>query len=132
MARSRRDAGLTLVEVLLAVSILGIGVVVIVGGMMTSIKVSEQGRRSAEGQAAIRAYAEAVTGAPYVACASSYAAPGFTVPTGWTAASPVVTYWNGTTFTTPCGTDSGLQRVVLKLTSADGVVESLSVAKRKP
>ncbi|MDX6593317.1 MAG: hypothetical protein QOJ13_2513, partial [Gaiellales bacterium] len=55
-----RDAGLTLVEVLLAVAILGIGVTAIVGGMMTSIKSSDMERRAADGQTAMRAYAEAV------------------------------------------------------------------------
>ena len=130
MPRLRRDEGMTLVEVLLAVAILGIGVTVVVGGMMTSIKVSDQGRRSAEGQTAIRAYAEAVAGVGYTACAATYAAPGFTPPAGWTAAAVAVSYWNGSTFVTTCGTDSGLQRVRLRLTSPDGVVESIALAKR--
>ena len=58
-----REAGFTLVELLLAIAILGIGVVTVVGGMMTSIHVSDLGRRQAEGQVQLRAYAEAVAGA---------------------------------------------------------------------
>lgn len=127
-----RDAGLTLVEVLLAVSILGVGVTVLVGGMMTSITVSGQGQRSAEGQAAIRAYAESVASTAYTDCASSYPSPGFTPPSGWTAAAQVVTYWDGSSFVSTCGTDSGLQRVQLRLTTSDGGAETLSVARRKP
>jgi hypothetical protein len=116
----------------MTVAILGVGVVVVVGGMMTSIKVSAQGSQAAEGQVAIRAYAEAVAGVSYTPCAATYAAPGFTAPSGWTAAAPTVAYWNGSTFAASCGTDSGLQRVTLRLTASDGTVESLRIAKRQP
>jgi prepilin-type N-terminal cleavage/methylation domain-containing protein len=132
MTRSRDDAGFTLVEVLLAVSILGLGVLVVVGGMMTSIMVSAQGRRSAEGQTAIRAYAEAVSGTAYSPCATTYASPGFAVPSGWSTAPVSVSYWNGSGFVAGCAPDAGLQRVTLRLTSVDGGVESLSLAKRAP
>jgi prepilin-type N-terminal cleavage/methylation domain-containing protein len=131
-----RDAGLTLVEVLLAVAILGIGVTAIVGGMMTSIKSSDMERRAADGQTAMRAYAEAVAGTTYAACASSYTATGFTAPAGFSA-SMTVTYWNASTssFGSSCTvpTDSGLQKVALTVAATDGrATETLSIAKRKP
>jgi prepilin-type N-terminal cleavage/methylation domain-containing protein len=126
------EAGFTLVEVLLTVAILGVGVVVVVGGLMTSIKVSAQGSRSAEGQVAIRAYAESVAGVAYSPCATTYPAPGFAAPAGWTAAPPAVSYWTGSAFSATCGTDSGLQRVRLRLTATDGTTESVSIAKRQP
>jgi prepilin-type N-terminal cleavage/methylation domain-containing protein len=131
-----RDAGLTLVEVLLAVAILGIGVTAIVGGMMTSIKSSDMERRAADGQTAMRAYAEAVAGATYAACASSYTATGFTAPAGFSA-SMTVTYWNASTssFGSSCTvpTDSGLQKVALTVAATDGrATETLTIAKRKP
>ncbi len=126
------DAGFTLVEVLLAVSILGVGVVILVGGMMTSIKVSGQGRVAAEGQSALRAYAEAVSAVPYTDCAGSYASPGFTAPSGWVESPQSVSYWDGSTFGSTCSTDLGLQKVRLTLTADDGSVETLSIAKRKP
>jgi prepilin-type N-terminal cleavage/methylation domain-containing protein len=131
-----REAGLTLVEVLMAVAILGIGVVAIVGGMMTSIKSSDLERRAADAQTAVRAYAEAVAGATYAACASSYATTGFTAPTGFTT-SMTVSYWNATTssFGSTCTvpTDSGLQKVALTVAATDGrATETLTIAKRKP
>jgi type II secretory pathway pseudopilin PulG len=137
-SQDRSDAGLTLVEVLLAVAVLGIGVVVIVGGMMTSIKVSSQGRASSESQMVVRAYAEAVSGATYVNCATatsySHATLGFTPPTGY-AASLVVSYWTAAgasgSFGAACGTDSGLQRVVLTVTAPDGTNETLRTVKRR-
>jgi prepilin-type N-terminal cleavage/methylation domain-containing protein len=128
------DAGFSLVETLIAVAILGIGVVTVVSGMMTSIKISDLDRRQAEGQTALRAYAEAVTGDTYTGCAASYPAAAFSAPAGWTAAMTVA-YWSAgtSTFTPTCGTDSGLQRVTLTVTATDGRgSESLSLGKRAP
>jgi Tfp pilus assembly protein PilV len=126
--------GFSLVETILAVAMLGIGVLSVVGGMMTSIRVGDLDRRQADGQTAVRAYAEAVAGDTYAACASSYPASGFTNPTGWTS-SMTVTYWSvsTSTFDSTCGTDSGLQRVTLSMSATDGQdSESLRVGKRAP
>ena len=132
LAPSHRQAGFTLVEMLLAVSILGIAVVTLVGGLMTAITVSDLGRRQSEGQVALRAFAEAVAADPYTSCASSYPASAFSAPAGYTA-SLAVTYWDGAAFTGSCGTDTGLQRVRLTVTATDGRgVEVLTMAKRKP
>jgi prepilin-type N-terminal cleavage/methylation domain-containing protein len=128
------DAGFSLVETLIAVAILGIGVVAVVGGMMTSITVSDLDRRQAEGQTALRAYAESVAGDTYTGCASAYPAAAFSAPPGWTA-SMAVAYWSTatSTFVAACGTDSGLQRVTLTMTATDGRgSESLRLAKRAP
>lgn len=125
------DSGYTLVELLLAVAILGIGGVAVVGAMMTSITISDLGLRQAEGQGEVRAYAEAVAGAAYVNCAASYSAP-YSAPIGYTA-SMTVAYWNGTSFTGSCGPDRGLQRVTLSVTATDGRgSESVAIAKRAP
>lgn len=130
--RVRDDAGFTLVELLLAVGILGISGVALVGGMMTSIQVSDLGRRQAEGQGQVRAYAEAVAGAAYANCATSYSTS-YNPPAGYTAAMTVA-YWDGTAaFTSTCGTDTGLQRVTLTISATDGRgSETLAIAKRTP
>lgn len=127
------QAGFTLVELLLTIAILGVGVLVIVGGMMTSIQVSDLGRRQADGQTQLRAYAETVAGAAYANCATSYATPSYSPPAGYTAAMAVA-YWDGTSaFTATCGTDRGLQRVTLTITATDGRgLESVAIAKRAP
>lgn len=129
--RAATEAGFTLVELLLAVSILGIGVVAVVGGMMTSIQVSDLGRRQAEGQTALRAYAESVAGATYAPCAPAYSTS-YAPPAGYSAAMTVA-YWDGSSFTATCGTDKGLQRVTLRIAADDGrASESLAIAKRAP
>jgi prepilin-type N-terminal cleavage/methylation domain-containing protein len=129
---SEQEAGFTLVELLLTVAILGVGMLVIVGGMMTSIQVSDLGRRQADGQTQLRAYAEAVAGATYVNCATSYTT--YTPPTGYTALL-VVSYWDGTSaFVTTCPTpDKGLQKITLTISTTDSRgSESVSLAKRTP
>lgn len=133
IGRPRRDAGFTLVEVLLAVAILGIGVLVIVGGMMTSIKVSDQGRRSAEALNYIRAYAESVAGETYKTCATSTDYASYTPPAAYSR-SLVVSNWDAATKTfpgsCPAFPDSGLQRITLTITAPDSTTEVLTVAKR--
>jgi prepilin-type N-terminal cleavage/methylation domain-containing protein len=128
------DAGFSLVETLVGIAILGVGVLTVVGGMMTSITVGDLDRRQADGQTALRTYAEAVVGDTYTGCTTSYPAAAFSVPTGWTA-SMTVAYWSTatSTFTSTCGTDSGLQRVTLTVSATDGRgTESLSLGKRAP
>lgn len=132
LRRACNQAGFTLVETLIGVSILGIGVVAVVGGMATSIKTTDSGKSSAEANLAVRAFAEKLATTTYADCAPSYAT-GYAAPTGYTASSSVA-YWDIATskFTTPCGTDSGLQRVTLTVTATDGrASESLTVGKRK-
>ena len=60
-----------------------LGVATVVGGMMTSITGLGPGTHAqAEGQAALRAYAEAVAGDAYSNCAASYPAAGFSAAGG--------------------------------------------------
>lgn len=128
------QGGFTLVEMLLAVAILGVGVLTLVGGMMTSIHVSDLERRQADGQAALRAYAEAVANDTYTDCTASYPAAGFTAPAGFTV-TQTVAYWQpaSASFSGTCpAPDAGLQRITLTVLATDGrAVESVRIAKRQ-
>ena len=64
------DAGETLVELIVAVAVLGIAVVALVSGLGTAILTSGLHRTAAVQSTAIRDYAEALEQAPYVNCAT--------------------------------------------------------------
>jgi type II secretory pathway pseudopilin PulG len=139
--------GDTLVELLVAVSILGIAVVALLGGIGTSIVVSDIHRKDATAQAVVRSYAESIESgvalhgamSTYVDCgaADAYSAPpGFSVPHGYTATVTIVRYWTGAVFAPAClsrGDDTGIQRLTLKVSTADTLAaETLDLVIRKP
>ena len=128
---SGNDTGSSLVDILMAVAIMGVAMVSIVGGMMTASTSANVSRQTAEAQQLTRTYAESVAADAYTACATSYAATGFSLPAGF-ARTTVITYWNGTSFASACpATDSGLQRVSVTVTSSDNqAVDSLLFTKR--
>jgi prepilin-type N-terminal cleavage/methylation domain-containing protein len=125
------DAGVTLIELVITIGILGITFVAMLGGMFTFQTSATNHARQADGADYIRQYAEVVSALPYQTCTATYVASGFTVPSGWTA-SLSTTYWNGASFSATCpATDSGLDAVHLSLTSTDGRdTETLDVVKR--
>jgi Tfp pilus assembly protein PilV len=134
------ERGETLLEVLLAVAIMGVAVVAIMAGLSTSVLMSDIHRKQATTAATVRAYAEAiqhsVADGKYVACAgpSSYAVPaGFDAPDGYaaTVVGGSLRYWNGTGWQVSCGTDSGLQRLDIQV-SSDRATERLQIIIRKP
>ncbi len=71
MRRSRGDDGLTLIEVLVTVVILGIAFVTVVGGMAVSIAGSDMHRKQATSQTVLRNLAESLKAAPYQ-CSGDY------------------------------------------------------------
>jgi type II secretory pathway pseudopilin PulG len=134
------DDGETLIELIIAVAIMGIAVVAIVGGIATTILMSDIHRKQTTAGAYVRDYAEAletyVAGGNYDASASPSYLPGtvgFAAPTGFTAAVTSVQCWDDTTsvFGT-CATGNTVQRVTLSMASVDSrATESLVVVVRK-
>jgi Tfp pilus assembly protein PilV len=143
---SSNDEGETLIEVLFAVAIMGITVVALVGGIATTILMSDMHRKQATAGACVRNYAEAV--AAYVAADSpasqanfekdatpdySSSTIGFTAPTGqlpcdvnsddalphparFVTTKPPVLCWVDTQFSDSCPTASVEQHAVQQLT----------------
>lgn len=140
--RKRDDRGETLVELVVAVAILGIGAVAILSGLMLSVKTSVVHRNEATAGAYVRSFAEAiqnyVDASGYASCgaatASYQSVPVLNLPSGYTRAVTGVQSWNGTAWSS-CTAD-GIQRLDLTVTTTGDAtrraVERLTVILRKP
>jgi type II secretory pathway pseudopilin PulG len=157
-----KDVGETLIELLVAVVIMGIAVVAVVGGIATSITMSDVHRKEATAASSARDYAEALqnaiaTGNAYKSCETpsdgKYAASavGYAPPAGFTPSVASITYWQDATtipapqsgnppgfyFTCPSLTNGvaavEVQKVTLTVKSNDGrASESVDMIVRKP
>jgi type II secretory pathway pseudopilin PulG len=127
------DEGVTLVELILTVAIMGIAVVTIVGGAMTSILDSDYNHKQADAANILQAYADSVAALAYQPCSASYA-PAYTPPTGYTVGIVGTEYWDTVTsaFIATCpAADFGLERLTLQVASSDSRAnEVLQVEKR--
>jgi Tfp pilus assembly protein PilE len=135
------ERGETLVELLVALTVLGIAVVAVIGAFGASIAMSDVHRKQATAGGEVRNYAELVenfvAGTGYSGCApaTAYApgAVGYTAPSGYTAAAVSVRYWTGSAWSTGCASDTGLQQLTLSVSSADNRArEQVTVVLRKP
>jgi Tfp pilus assembly protein PilV len=136
------DRGDTLIELVVAVTIMSVAVVAIVGGIGTSILMSGIHRQQATAGTVLRNYAEqiekrvAATPTAYTASCSPTYASDFVPPTGFTATITRARFWNGSTFpATPCNsaTDVGVQQVSLRVQNTDGrVALTLDLVLRNP
>ena len=141
-----RDAGETLVELLVTITILGTAVVGVMGAVATAAGASTLDRRQVQAQALLRTWGEnlaAVDDAGYGDCRSASGVAATTpapspLPAGFTPSVTGVDYWNGTAFAAGCtaGSDPGLRVVHLRLTADSllypGFTENLDVVVRKP
>lgn len=139
LAGSSPDSGETLLELLIALAIIGIAMVAVVGAMSTGIVISDVHRKQAVAGASVSGYAEtakqdAKSSGYQSSCSPTYAST-FTVPTGYVKSIVAVSFWTGTAFQASCSAtaDIGVQRVTLRVSSSDGrASESLVVVVRKP
>lgn len=144
----RSDSGATLVEMLVALAILGTAGLAVMAGLQLSIKTSDIHRNQSTGGAYVRSYAEAIekylnTTGNYVKCAGSNAYNVSAVldqiddlPSTFTpqhsAAAPLA--GDGSVISTgSCPTrDKGVQRIRLTMVSSDGRgTEKLTIVVRR-
>ncbi len=141
--QQRTDRGETLIELVVAIAILGIAAVAILEGLMVGIRSSVMHRNDASGRAYVRSFAEAiqtdVDRNGYRSCAnatSHYASVAVPeLPAGYTTSVTAVQSWNGSTWGA-CTAD-GIQRLdLLVRTAVDDSVfraeERLTVILRQP
>lgn len=138
----RDDRGETLVELMMAIAIIGIAAVAILGGLIVSIKTSTVHRNEATGGAYVRSFAEAiqnhVDANGYTACGAAAATyQGVAVPnlpSGFTKTVTNVESWTGSAW--GACTATGIQRIRLSVTSTGDAThratETLIVVLRRP
>ena len=138
--------GETLVEILVAVAILGLAATALLGALGTVTSASALHREQATAETAIRSYAEAVKAVGYrPGCSDptryTESSVGFAVPDGYGTTAPEVWYWHRATgpadtdrFVPPVecpAQDPGLQLVTLEVHSVNGQEsETLRLAMR--
>lgn len=130
--RERTDDGLTLVELLITVGIMGIAFVTLIGGMGAGFVGAATHRRQALAETYIRQYAEEMKAAPY---ASSYVVPSGTaalmtasaVPNAFAADAPVV---QATTCQSAGNCTQVLVLTVRSTGAAQAVTETVRIVKR--
>lgn len=151
--RARGSRGETLLELLVAVSIMSTVVVAGLSGLTTSMKVSIDQRMSARGETLLRSAAEQLQN-PDLAYIPQAGCPGlanYTVPAlstteaGYTVSIRSVAYWTGasnnpsaavgTAFSTTCpltaAADKGMQKIVIEVTGPLDHTDGLTVVKRR-
>lgn len=151
-ARRFSEAGVTLVELLLTIVILGTVAIAALAGVTQAIASSASHRSMTTASMILRNYAEQLK-APdgqyvYVPCATSSTYPAYRPVqppnTGIITTSVTqIRYWDGRRrsdvqpeagFTTTCSTDNGVQEITLEVTVNDGGVrtatETMVVFKR--
>lgn len=122
--RRRDDRGETLVEVLVAVIIIGIASAAILAGIALAVKAADLNRKEANSGSAVRSAAEKISNYVsratnnYKNCAAvdAYLSPsGVTAAAGYTVTQAKAEAWSGTAWGS-CSSDNGLQRVKLSVT----------------
>jgi type II secretory pathway pseudopilin PulG len=137
-APAGRDVGETLIELLVTVTILGISTAGLSAGLLSVGKASTMHRQQVLAQNALRSWAEQISAGTYTDCAaaSAFSAPGAALPSGLTAAVIAVRYWDGASFRSSCGADTGVQQVTLRITAQNGLSpplnQDVAVVVRKP
>jgi type II secretory pathway pseudopilin PulG len=152
------DRGETLVELLVAVTILSMTVLAAIGGLTTSIMASDKHQKLAMANLQVRAFAEAIQGfvvdnSGYVECTTAGHYQIYTPPSGFTAVVTGIAYWNPAAPFTPAplptagpspapatagsfgGTcqNGGVQRLSLTVTvNGSNVSEQMDIYVRQP
>jgi type II secretory pathway pseudopilin PulG len=126
--RARGEAGSTLVELLVAIAIMGVAVVTVVMAMSATFTTSAVNRQATNAAIVARDYAEAVelaAAGTNAWCSSSYTTS-YTPPSGYTV-TPAFGACPANTSTTP-----QFQTVTITVTSPSGATETLRTVVRKP
>lgn len=146
--RSRRDAGLSFLEVLIAVMLLGVGVVAMLSTLDLVVKTTAAERKSANAQAWLQSAVDTLYRYERIDCtdftrqqieeAYQLVVESAQDPQGWSGrggtievVSPVL-YWDGSVYQDVCYDDQNinLQLIEIRVANPDGrIVEQVQVVK---
>ena len=117
-----KEKGVTLIETLVALAILGVAAVTFLSGLATVTKATVVTDEQAIAESLVRAEAEYVKSYPYQYEATEYPVdPGLTTPSGWTVPPPVVELVHAT--------DDGVQKVTVTAEHNGDALLSLEIYK---
>jgi Tfp pilus assembly protein PilV len=140
------DAGISLIEAVIAMFVLATAVLALVAGLGTSIVATDMHRKSVTADAVVRNWAEKLVAAPWVPCApttaAGYQAAALGVTTPAKFVTPVIVsidYWDGNgsaVYGASCAVGTAtdtVQRITLSEYSTDRRGgQRLQIVKRKP
>lgn len=133
----RREAGVALAEVLIAIVVIGLGMTVVVGSYATGVRTTGRHGDLTYANITANVVAEWVAGQDYSSAGSYTEPPASAYPPDWGPDNVdlEVECWDDgsdpPTFNAGCGTDTGLQLVRIELSSALGS-RTLEILKRDP
>jgi Tfp pilus assembly protein PilV len=138
------ERGESLIELVVALALLGLGVVAVVGGLGASSVAADSTRKETSAAVEVKNFAEALenyvssSASAYVPCATISTAAylnAYTATTGYTRSITSVHTWTGSAWSSSCATSTeiGLQKLTLLARSNDGRGrETIEVVLRKP
>lgn len=137
------DRGETLLELVIAIAILGVCVVAFGTSIALGVATSDRHRKEADAGAYVRSYAELIDSyiaadpAHYIGCVAANAYTpslvGLTLGSDYVAGQAAGLTIGTTGATSPCSTDNGAQQLVLSVSSVDGRArEQLAMVIRRP
>jgi prepilin-type N-terminal cleavage/methylation domain-containing protein len=121
------EQGVTLVELIVAVAIMGIAFVTILAGLTTTMRTSAIHRQQARGEAIVREYAESNVAAASI-CQDSY---GVLDRGSWSVTSTVTKLDGGAIAVGDCSDDQVQLVHIVASNSAEDLTEKLDVVKRR-
>jgi prepilin-type N-terminal cleavage/methylation domain-containing protein len=145
--RRRPDDGVTLIELMVTVMIVGIAFGTILVALQGMYRASDEHRKLSVAETWVRRYADAIGAASYTSCASTStysAALTPSPPADYTATIASVEYWNGDTSPATFGSlqsacqssgDKGAQRITVRVAgtlTSGSVTKTVVFVKRNP
>lgn len=145
MTSHSRNDGFSLVEVIMAVFLLGAAAVGTLNTLVVAMRSSEAHRQHSAAQAWLQNASDAINAVPRMPCTYGEAslrsfylgvARAVPAPNDWSASQisieRAVAFWNGTDYGTTCFEEIGLhlQKITLTVTSPDGeIIKQLEMVK---